>query len=73
MDYLKVCVDQLCEVTEIQAVHLLPPEASTFTDLLVNGGFDPELARLGFVGVMLLWASGLAVGLIISHLRKTRV
>jgi hypothetical protein len=42
-------------------------------ELLLAGGFDPEVAMYGFFGVMSLWAAGLAVGLIINQLRKLRI
>jgi len=72
MDYIRACIDELCTDTVITAVHLLPPEASTYTDLIMSGGFDPELTKLGFFGVMGLWAAGLTVGIIVQQIRKLR-
>ena len=72
MEYIRVCIDEFCTETEIRAAHILPPEASVYTDLLVNGGFSPELTQSGFIGVMSLWVAGLVVGLIIAQLRKLR-
>ncbi len=43
---------------------------ATQTQLLVSGGFDAEAFGIAFSGVLLLWVSGLAVGWIVSIIRK---
>ncbi len=42
------------------------------TELLLEGGFDSNAFQTGFSGVLFLWASGLAIGLIIGQVRKLK-
>lgn len=40
---------------------------------LINGGgdlFDEAVAQMGFVGVLLLWATGFGIGLIVNIVKK---
>lgn len=41
-------------------------------NLLLTGGFDSATAELGFVGVLLIWAVGLGIGLIANLVRKAK-
>lgn len=41
-------------------------------NLLLTGGFSPEAMELGFLGVMLMFATGLAVGIVANLVRKAR-
>lgn len=52
--------------------YVLPAEAGGQLDLLIQGGFDPELFQIGFVGTLTLFAIGFGVGLIIAQLRKLK-
>jgi hypothetical protein len=52
--------------------YVLPPEAGGQLDLLIQGGFDPALFRIGFLGTLSMFAVGFGVGLIISQLRKLK-
>lgn len=52
--------------------YVLPAETGGQLDLLIQGGFDPELFQIGFIGTLTLFAIGFGVGLIISQLRKLK-
>ena len=52
--------------------YVLPPSAESQLELLLQGGFSPELFQLGFLGTVLLFATGFGVGLIIAQLRKLK-
>jgi hypothetical protein len=52
--------------------YVLPPEAGGQLDLLLQGGFSPELFGIGFSGTLTLFAIGFSVGLVISQLRKLK-
>ncbi|WP_339487823.1 hypothetical protein [Pseudomonas sp. EL_65y_Pfl2_R95] len=52
--------------------YVLPPEAADQLDLLLQGGFSPELFRIGFLGTLSLFVAGFGVGLVISQLRKLK-
>lgn len=58
-------------VAYVQA-YLLPADAESTIGLLLNGGFSEEAATRGFLGVMTLFAAGLATGVVISMLRRLR-
>jgi len=48
-----------------------PAEVDT-VNLLLNGGFDAESFGIGFGGIISLWITGLAIGMIISQVRKVK-
>lgn len=52
--------------------YVLPASAGDQLDLLIQGGFDPELFQIGFIGTLTLFAIGFGVGLVISQLRKIK-
>jgi hypothetical protein len=63
----------LCDGTiEYIDAYLLPVDSAPMLELLLAGGFDEEVAMLGFFGVVSLWVAGLSVGLIINLIRKLR-
>ena len=39
---------------------------------LTNWSLDAQLIELGFIGAVSSWCAGLAVGFVMSHLRKLR-
>lgn len=47
--------------------------ASWLSDLILNGGFDPDSFGVAFGGALVLWATGLAIGLIVAQIRKIRL
>lgn len=53
-------------------VYLLPPDSAAMLELLLAGGFDAEVAAIGFLGIVSLWATGLGAGLIVNLIRKLR-
>lgn len=57
----------------VQDVYLLPGTVEAQIDLIVNGGFSGEAFTLAFTGSLLVWATGLGIGLIISQVRKARI
>ena len=57
----------------VQDVYLLPIGVEGYIDLILNGGFSEEAFSLAFVGTLLVWATGLGLGLIISQVRKARI
>jgi hypothetical protein len=61
-----------CANLEWHQTYLIPPEAAGYVDILVSGGFSPEAFGIGFVGVLSVFITGLAVGWIASLLRKAR-
>jgi len=76
-DYIQVCssIDAggLCDGTiTYSPAYLLPPDSATQLGLLLGGGFDVQMAEIGFLGVITLFATGLAVGTIISVIKKLR-
>jgi hypothetical protein len=78
MALVQVCTDydstgDVCNSFGFVDSVLLPPSAQSNIDLLIQGGFDPDVALTGFFGVISLWGIGIAVGLIISMIRKVRV
>ncbi|MFA7239877.1 MAG: hypothetical protein WC091_07170 [Sulfuricellaceae bacterium] len=67
--------------TVISAYLISPGSASVFDtlvdsqdvlNLLLTGGFSSEAAELGFYGVLLMFATGLAIGIIANLVRKAR-
>jgi len=52
--------------------YLLPVDSAPMLELLLAGGFDSELASVGFFGVISLFVVGLTVGLIVNQIRKLR-
>lgn len=40
-------------------------------DLLLQGGFDGGAFQIAFVGILLIFASGLAVGVVVNIIRKS--
>lgn len=67
-------VNGLCDgvVTYVDA-YLLPPDSAPMLELLLAGGFDADLANIGFFGVISLFVAGFTVGTIINLIRKTRI
>lgn len=61
-----------CSAFEWIQGYVLPPEAGGQIDLLIHGGFDPELFQVGFMGTLSMFSVGFGVGLIISQIRKLR-
>lgn len=45
---------------------------SAHIDLLLNGGFDVQTFEFAFGAILVLWATGLAAGLIVAQVRKAR-
>jgi hypothetical protein len=46
---------------------------ATNTLMLLNGGFEPEAFSIAFVGMLLVWAVGLGVGLIVARVRQLKI
>ena len=42
-------------------------------DLLIQGGFDSGAAELAVLGVMMMFATGLGVGVVANIIRKERI
>jgi hypothetical protein len=61
------------EVALVQEVYLLPESVEAQVSLIINGGFSPEAFTLAFTGSLLIWATGLGIGLIVSQVRKARI
>lgn len=61
-----------CSAWTWTQAYLLPPEAEGQIDLLIQGGFSPELFTKGFLGTLSLFAIGFGVGIVVSQLRKLR-
>lgn len=57
-----------CTNQEYVQAYLLPPEYEQ-----TQGGFNSEMFGAGFGAVLLLFATGFGVGLVISQLRKLRI
>lgn len=77
IDYIPVCssIDAggLCDgVITYTAAYLLPIDSAPMLELLLTGGFDEEIAMIGFFGVISLHVAGLSVGMIINVIRKLR-
>jgi len=77
MDYIPVCssIDAggLCDgVITYTTAYLLPPDSAPMLELLLAGGFDEELAMIGFFGVISLFVAGFTVGIIVNQIRKLR-
>jgi len=62
----------VCTATQYAEAYLLPSDSAPMLGLLLSGGFDPEYAQVGFIGIMSLFAAGLTVGIIILMIRKLR-
>lgn len=52
--------------------YVVTPEQQAQLELVINGGFDPEVFAFFFSATLLLFATGFTVGIIISQLRKVR-
>jgi hypothetical protein len=52
--------------------YLLPVDSAPMLELLLAGGFDEEIAMLGFFGVISLFVAGFSVGIIANIIRKLR-
>lgn len=61
------------QVALVQDVYLMPTSVEGYIDLILNGGFSGEAFTLAFTGSLLIWATGLGVGLIASQVRKARI
>lgn len=59
-------------VSLVPDVYLFSNQSLQQIDLLLNGGFDPQSFGIGFMGVLSLFAIGLATGIIVSQMRKLR-
>lgn len=55
-----------------QEVYLLPPDSAPMLELLLAGGFDADVAQVGFIGVISLFVAGLTVGMIVNQVRQLR-
>jgi hypothetical protein len=73
-----ICTDwnataAICDsVTLVPNVYLFSSDSVQQIDLLLNGGFDPQAFGIGFVGILSLFAIGLATGIVVSMLRKMK-
>ena len=45
---------------------------SDLVEILLTGGFDMASFELAFTGVLALWVTGLAIGIVIAQIRKVR-
>ncbi|MBV7564163.1 hypothetical protein KW827_16490 [Pseudomonas sp. sia0905] len=72
MEWVSTDSSMTCTQLGWQQTYLIPPEAAGYVDILVSGGFSPEAFGIGFVGVLSVFVTGLAVGWIASLLRKAR-
>lgn len=52
--------------------YVVTPEQQGQLDLLTQGGFDSSTFSLFFGATLLMFATGFAVGIVISQLRKIR-
>lgn len=61
-----------CDAQTWTETYVVTPEQQAQLDLVINGGFDPEIFTFFFSATLMLFATGFAVGIIISQLRKMR-
>ena len=61
-----------CTAQAWTETYVVTPEQQAQLDLVINGGFDPEVFATFFTATLMLFATGFAVGIIISQLRKMR-
>ncbi len=52
--------------------YLLPPDSAPMLELLLVGGFDGDVAMLGFFSVISLFVVGFTTGIIVNQIRKLR-
>lgn len=52
--------------------YVFPPDTAASIDLLLGGGFSEEAFALGFAALMLMFAIGFGIGLVISQMRRLR-
>lgn len=52
--------------------YVIPADQVAQLELVLNGGFDPELFMQFFGGTLILFCIGFGVGLILSHVRKIK-
>ena len=76
-EYVVVCADVdpsngSCIGETTYMAYLLPPEAGPQSEMFLTGGFDSEVAALGFTAMLTLWVAGFGIGLIINVVRKMR-
>lgn len=62
----------VCDATTLTQAYLLDASVQPNLDLLLQGGFDPDVAQQGFLGMVLLWSVGLGIGLILRSLFRLR-
>jgi hypothetical protein len=63
----------LCDgVITYADAYLLPSDSAPMLELLLAGGFDAEVALIGFGGVITLFVTGLTVGMIVQQIRLMR-
>lgn len=62
----------LCNNQQWVSTYVVTPDQAAQLELLTTGGFDTNSFSLFFSGTLLLFATGFAVGIIISQLRKIR-
>ena len=62
----------LCSNQQWVSTYVVTPDQVAQLELLTTGGFDTNSFSLFFGGTLFLFATGFAVGIIISQLRKLR-
>ena len=70
MTVLITCADEACTSTVSQDVYLIPAGYEDYINIFLNGGFSPEAFATSFTGFMLLWATGIGIGLILNLIKK---
>lgn len=61
-----------CSSEQYVETYLFSTAESAELNLISTGGLDVEAFSLFFVGTLLVFATGLGVGLILSQIRKVR-
>jgi hypothetical protein len=70
MTILITCADETCSQTISQDVYLIPAGYEDYINIFLNGGFSPEAFGTTFVGFLLIWATGIGIGLILNLIKK---
>jgi hypothetical protein len=70
MTVIYTCADAECTSTVAQDVYLIPAGYEEYIQLFLNGGFSPEAFQKALIGYLLIWVTGIGVGLILNLIKK---
>jgi hypothetical protein len=70
MTVLITCANVECTETVSQDVYLIPAGSEEQITMLLNGGFSPDAFQIAFIGFLVIWATGLGIGLILNLIKK---